>query len=77
MSALSEVLLAVVEAVAVDVVYTEVGRHAENESVHEDPFACLAGVAGGIPGVATFQGEPLPLREPVVVGGVNDCELAL
>ena len=71
MSALSEVPSGVVESVAVDVVYTEVGRRAGYESVHEDFFACLAGVAGGIPGIVAFTGVPLPLREPAVVGGVK------
>ena len=60
-SAWSEVLLGVVESVAVDVVYQEVVRRAGDESVHEGFLACLAGAADGIPGVEAFLGAPFPL----------------
>ena len=56
MSAWPDVLSGVVQAVAIDVVYQEVVRHAGDESVHEGFLACLAGAAGGIPGVETFLG---------------------
>ena len=71
----AQVVAAVVQAVAVDVIDDHAGRGLHNHAVHGDGAAVLAG--GGVGPPACARGEPVVPVEPLVVGGVHHGELAL
>jgi len=76
----SEVGLAIVEAVMVDVVAKHAGRDLDHEMVHLEVLAFFLLAVGqrvdGVPGVRALLGVPFDPVEPVVVLGIDDGELA-
>ncbi len=77
----SQVRLAIVEAVMVDVVGEHAGRHVEDQVVHlEVPaffFLAVGQRVHGVPGMRALVGVPFELAQSLVVFRIDQGELAL
>jgi len=75
----AEVCPTIVEAVMIDVVNDAAGGDFYYAAVHINGTRVFSGggVALGIKCVAVLSDVPIVLAEPIVIFGVNDCQLAL